>query len=132
MNALSDALKARFDATAVTHGITGGYWAGEAKEGTAMPYCIADVPTASLDESYSSVAETVTVDFKVIAVGRRAAIAFAELLATQFRGVVLTVSGGTMFHVNQITAAIPIGPLDADQYGKNVWEAVVSFEFSTN
>lgn len=130
MNALYDSIKARFDATAGTHGITGGLHAEVVLSSPSMPFCEYGIVTGEFAEGYgSSNHQTVVIDFKVVQVGRRAATALAELLAAQFRGVTLSVSGGTHFHVSQLTGAIPMH-LGENEVGKQVWQSTVSFEFS--
>lgn len=133
MESFLAAIKARFTAASLPATITGSIWLNNAPAGTVAPYAIIRPvvsPTTQVYGSGKGFTEP-QVDFVVRAAGADTALAACETLATAYRNQILTISGGQMLNVLQISDPIP-EPSDPtpDESGNDSFGWIVSFRFS--
>lgn len=135
MVGLLDGIISKFTSAGLATTITGGLYAGDVPETTAMPYAVYHVIIPGFEQAYTgaslTTSEEVGIQFDVVGTsGYRAIGVLCESLATAYRAGV-TATSGINYHVNQTSAVFPdADTIGKDQSGNDVWVWHVSFTFA--
>ena len=130
MLSLLNAIYARFTADpSLTGAFPGGMHRDQAPEGTAMPYVVSRIVSAQSEFAFGGASRTIVqIRFSAFGVGHDATGALAELLASKFDGVLLTLATRTHDSLTRHADPAPI-LLRHDGQGNDVWEWSVVYEY---
>jgi hypothetical protein len=126
--ALFSALAHHFDLEGGLRDFGGRIYPEAAPSQTALPFAVARTAVATRLDAYEVEGADVIIVLELFGRGYHDSAALADAVADAIRDDLLTLDDGICYHVNQMTEPTPM-LRPRDEYGDDVWQWTISYQF---